>query len=389
MASEIELRVDNPTDDLRNGPVSEVYDVIPDDLLRDSKSLMLVSRDQPGAEIPVQFERLDTCDANRYSISFVLVDPIAKRGQEVYFILPSDQHFFQQKYLPQDAAKAPPKVEIYNHQLFVSLTLAPRESLSEPNCFAGSARSVRLRGREMLDSFCVGWERHDPEKRCMQIDELQVWHGNSRCPVDKPLFGYSYELISQQIGPVRTVVTLDSAPFSCRCPGLRTFDVRLRRVFTIYAGADYVMEELALCGDTPLPDDLEFTVRYYANMDLDPLWPGHRAVYPETFPADWLVLGDSSMGHHFTQSPGYGFASDVKVVSLTHPHDDCVGPSPRVRTFSWKLARCRKAKCIHVFMRRGFVPDGDFNNHVGRLWDAHVARPLRLSFSMAATARQT
>ena len=70
-------------------------------------------------------------------------------------------------------------IKFVNDRLEAWINLAADPENEGRNWYAGSATSVLLDGKEMLDPFKAElpsfYMCHDREKRCMQIDRLQLW----------------------------------------------------------------------------------------------------------------------------------------------------------------------------------------------------------------------
>src|ERR1017187_3809506 len=232
-------------------------------------------------------------------------------------------------------------LDLYNDRLFFTHSLAPSDGLGSAACFGGAARSVRLRDLEFLEQFALSLAGHDPEKRCMQIDLLRIWHPQSISPVEHSLFGNHWDLVSTCAGPVRTTFTM-----ALRLPsGPGSAELQFSRVLSLFMDEDYILDESSIAGQAS--DGLAFSPRYFANMDMG-LWPEvFRAKQP------WLSISFSS-----ARRPGYGFAAEVPVASFNNPHPGYPGwVSSAIRTFSWETRECSQLKCLHVFMHGGDVRD--------------------------------
>jgi hypothetical protein len=276
------------------------------------------------------------------------------------------------------------QVELINSQLVVSFDLRPWSDPKDVTgtwWYSGSATSVRREGQEMLAIWnCRDWMEHDREKRCMQIDRVRVERHpdvETSTPQEFSLFDRPYELISESSGPVRVSITIASVPFDYGCYDWSTkrccLECRLFRVISLYANADYVLEELFVEGRPNGPDcgsktpDLSFSAHYFACMDM--------GKNPQTYQfggvPDWFAVGRPE-GYY---RPGYGFACDAHVCGpLKRPAPDYHDTEKAHKTFSWQLRPCTKATCLHLLMNGA---PGGFDGWTGHSWYEVVYKPLK------------
>jgi ribonuclease BN (tRNA processing enzyme) len=155
---------------------------------------------------------------------------------------------------------------------------------------------------------------------------------------------------------------------------------QLYRVISLYAGADYLIEELFVKGK-PINDkgkesaagktvDLNFAAHYFTHIHME-----HQAdIYQPPHVPGWFAVGSSAPLHL-----GYGFASDVHIDSVTYPHE---GDENR---FSWQLLPGKLAKCLHLFMRG--EAEG-FEARTGRYWYEFIYKPLKVEVYKEAFVSQ-
>jgi hypothetical protein len=201
------------------------------------------------------------------------VDAVEKRGTSrmLVFSLPlpaGDEHYRDPTTsVVVRAAEDPPRpphaqiakatgngVRLANGLLDVWFSTKARPWDDERKWFAGAASTVQIEKREFLDANAgFAWEGHDPEKRAMQIDRVRIW----RPPWDEyepaycdfPMHDSDFELIACGAGPVRAWCTIASTAFDFDFGDLsearrRAYNCRLYRTISLFAGSDFVFEEL-------------------------------------------------------------------------------------------------------------------------------------------------
>lgn len=259
-----------------------------------------------------------------------------------------------------------------NRRLIMWFNLIPDPENNGQDWYAGAATSVLLDHQEILDHFMLDCTSHDPEKRCMQVEQVELWNISDREKVSQPidLFNQPYDLISHSIGPIRATVTIASKPFDCNYPDPkvnkpRQLRCRLYRVISLYIGAEYVIEEIFVKGK-PLDEATEpeiinpfFAVRYYAHINFR---PQQYFAYEECI-SRYYVPSWSAIGSPHPPYPGYGLATDI-------PHADPIRWGQH--RFKWQLGTCQSAKCLHLFMHG---PSGGHDAWTGSYWDKYIFSP--------------
>lgn len=382
------LPVFNPSHYERQGYVAVPWQLIHEQIKIAPEELAV--RDSSGFQLPAQVDRIDPDDPSRDSLVFSCVRAIPP-GPEDYsapsaFVsidqdepeLWQGETWLQVDHGPDGRETG---VKLVNNQLTVWLCLAPAPGNDKKNWYAGSATSVVSlhRDKEVLDPFVAerAWTGHDPEKRCMQVDQLQL-----PCPAwetmpcrQVTLFNKPYRLVAQSSGPVRASVTIASEPFDYSFRHLGTqkeheLVCQLYRVLSLYAGADFVIEELFVKGT---PDEtttqkkavnLVFAARFFTYMDLGP----YPQIYQFPHIRDWFAVGSLQCPY-----PGYGFATNVHASPVVNPHPDFPDVSTAHRSFSWQLLPGNFARCLHLFKRDG---KADFDSQIGRRWYEFIYKPL-------------
>jgi hypothetical protein len=280
-------------------------------------------------------------------------------------------------------------VKLVNERLTVWFNLVP--SLNDPgqHWYAGAATSVLLGKNEVLDPNPF-FLRHEWEKRCMQLDRIRLPQ------LDVPLAGQSYDIVGQGQGPVRATFTAASEPFTYheRRPfaPARALTCRVYRNISLYAEADYLVEEIFVRGKaadepgTVVP--LTFIPRYFTYLNA----PRLRCSCVPGIP-DWFAV--ASLIPPF---PSYGFATDVHSGPVAQPHPGYPNAEQEEKTFSWELLPCVHARCAHLFMHprpavREMAPGETIEQYereradevrricedrIGNLWWAEIFKPLGL-----------
>ncbi|MDJ0695087.1 hypothetical protein [Mastigocoleus sp. MO_188.B34] len=384
------LAIFNPSNYSRTGYFTLPWEPIYKKFQIPSEELVLSDlHDLSHKPINAQVDRLDPEDPSRDLLVFSLAKPIYP-GSESERLASGFIRLARGKAIPQKVGEAYVDVvygdsgqvrgvRLVNSRLIVWLNLIPSPEDNECNWFSGSASSVQLDREEILDPFLAAkgeWLGQDPEKRCMQISEVLL-PGSSypKSPHYRvSLFNHSYRLISQSSGSVRASVTIASEPFDYIgadpvTGANRHLVCELYRVISLYAGADYLIEELFVKGkpkdikdsivDSSIIVNVDFAARYFAHMDM-----GNTEDIEQVFPRmDWFAVG-SMMSPY----PAYGFATDVHIDSVTHPYEE------KENWFSWQLLPGNSAKCLHLFMRDR--AEG-FDARVGHAWYEMIYHPLK------------
>lgn len=423
------LHLVNPSSYDRNGCFAAPWGPIARRTGLDPRSLSV--RDEHGGPLPFQIDQVDPEDRSRdllvvgppgnvgggtddYSKETAHVNLAA--GASAAPLAPAPELRLDE-FLGKD--EKPRAVRLTNSKLSVYLSLrgelegAASPERPRPRCFAGAATSVlfrdpgviaetRRRGLlrwnaselEALDLLRAGqdWMGHYEEKRCMQIDRIQLFQDPTHGPIwdTHPLHEGEYTLEERRVGPLRTFVTIASSPFDHEVVdpgthGARVMTCRLFRVISLDAGADHVCEELyvkgTLAGGSGAGERREvfhpqFRARYFACMDF--------GQSPRTFSfhgiPDWFALSfatDRPRWGHWPVTPdlpfGYGFATDVHAGFVSNPHPGFPDAAHRHRSFSWELYPATRARCVHLFMHD---PARRFDDRIGKCWYESVYRPL-------------
>ncbi|MBW4564105.1 MAG: hypothetical protein KME32_23785 [Mojavia pulchra JT2-VF2] len=385
------LSVFNPSNYWRSGYVTIPWQAIAQQFQISPEELRLSDlRDLSHTPLSAQIDRIDPEDPSRDVLVFHLPKPIPPG---------SEDEVLASTFIRLDRGQAiPPQlgepylevvtgsdgrergVRLVNNRLIIWFNLIPAPEDNERNWFSGSATSVQLDHQEILDPFRAAmgeWLGQDPEKRCMQVSKLQL-PGTSypKSPYYQvSLFNHSYRLVSQSSGPVRATITIASEPFDYMGPDPvtgynRHLVCELYRVISLYAGADYLIEELFVKAkpkaledrivDAPDIVNLDFGLHYFAHMNM-----GQTQDIEQVFPVpDWFAVGSTTPPY-----AAYGLATNLHIESVTHPHEGDKS------CFSWQLLPGKSAKCLHLFMRG--QPEG-FDARVGHSWYELLYRPLKV-----------
>jgi hypothetical protein len=224
-------------------------------------------------------------------------------------------------------------VKFINDRLQVWFNLVPDPENDGKNWYAGSTTSALLYDKEILDpkNADTPWLYmcHDREKRCMQIDQIQLYDSLGKGKLGQPaqLFSKPYRLIAKS-GPVQPgsvqpgfiEITVASSPFECIYPvggGMRRLECELHRVIRLAAEASYLDEELSIhvkSGAEPGTESVApcFAVCYYAHINAGEKW-GLLVLSSED--AHAVVAGGN-----WARPPGgvlsYGLVCDARIEDL-------------------------------------------------------------------------
>lgn len=381
------LSLFNPSDYWRKGHLSASWHPIYEKTKIPPENLVVY---QSGKPIPSQVDIVDPDDPSRKTLVFSLTEEIPPEAESSVDIGQGGQIHREENEPSCIVCKGedgkPKGVTLKNNRIILFFSLASEKDPDLPKCYAGAATSVQLDRQEMLDAFRTEqWMEHDAENRCMQIDCLKLWHpgwDNILCQ-EEQLFDRSYQLISQSSGPVRASITVASAPFYYQYTDLlaeqrHQLECRLYRVISLYADADYIVEELFVKGrptdnmQKVEPINLYFTARYFSCMDLG--FTPQKYQFPGI--PDWFAVGwpYGDFGIFKQPHPGYGFATDIHADWLVSPDPRYPNKDKGYKTFCWELYPCKFAKCLHFFTWGN--PAG-FDDQAGRYWYELIYRPLR------------
>ncbi|YAF97829.1 MAG: hypothetical protein AB3A66_09320 [Nodularia sp. CChRGM 3473] len=384
------LAVFNPSNYWRGGYITIPWQANIQKLQIPPEELVISDlRDLSHTPINFQIDRIDPEDPTRDTLVLALSNPIPPGSEDDVLV----SGFLRvDRGQPKQLGVGEPNIEVVygsdgrergvrliNNRLIVWFNLIPAPEDNERNWFSGSATSVQLDHQEILDPFRAAkgeWLGQDPEKRCMQVSELQL-PGTlyPKSPYYQvSLFNHAYRLVSQSSGSVRATITIASEPFDYMGADPVTGTNRhlvceLYRVISLYAGADYLIEELFVKGkpkgaedrieSTPEVVHLPFGLHYFAHMNM-----GQTQDIEQVFPVpDWFAVGSTAPPY-----AAYGLATNLHIEAIAHPYEG--NPS----RFSWQLLPGNYAKCLHMFMRD--QPEG-FDARIGHFWYELIYGPLK------------
>jgi hypothetical protein len=382
------LSIFNPSNYWRGGhftipwqPIQEEFQILPEELVLSDL------RDLSHTPLNAQVDRIDPEDSSRDTLVFSLPKVIPP-GSEDEVLASTFVRLDRGKSVSSGFVE--PSLEIVcgasgqvrgarlsNNRLVIWFNLIPAPKDNSQNWFSGSATSVQLDYQELLDPLRLAkgeWSGQDPEKRCMQIDRLllpEEFHSASQYN-NVSLCDRLWRLVSHSSGLVRASITIASEPFDYIHADPTTgskqhLTCELYRVISLYAGANYLVEELYVKGKPRERDWVserqviypDFAARYFAHMNM-----GRTEDIQQVFPVfDWFAIGSSEPPY-----PAYGLMTNVHLNFLTHPY---LGHKSH---FSWQLLPSNYVKCVHLFMRG--QPEG-FDARVGHLWYELIHKPLR------------
>jgi hypothetical protein len=386
------LAIFNPSNYWRSGYITVPWEPIYQQFQIPKEELVLSDlRDLLHTQISAQVDQIDPEDSSRDVLVFSLEKAIppgsedsmqasgfvkVDRGEPIPALL--GEPSLEVIYGTSGQARG---VRMMNNRLIIWFNLIPAPEDNERNWFSGSATSVQLDHQEILDPFLAArgeWLGQDPEKRCMQVAELLLpGPPHPKSPYyHVSLFNHSYRLISQSSGPVRASITIASEPFDYigadpKIGNNRHLVCELYRVISLYAGADYLIEELFVKGKPKGEEDriigekeftnLYFAARYFAHMNM-----GQTEDIQQVFPVpDWCAIASTTDPY-----PAYGLATDVHIDTVIHPYEG------NRSCFVWQLLPGLSAKCLHLFTR---AKPGEFDARVGHLWYELFYQPLKAS----------
>jgi hypothetical protein len=386
MPSSNVLAIFNPCNYWRGGYVTIPWRSLYQQFQIPAEELVLKQIDGSSrTDLPLQIDRVDPEDPSRDTLVFLLAKPIPPSGENnltVSAFVEVDRGksaFKQQSSIPsleivRGSNGEERGVRFVNNRLIVWFNLVPAPENDGRNWFAGSATSVQLDHQEILDQFSAvtgQWMNQDPEKRCLQVDRIQLDLKVSESQLlpcyEIALYDRPYQLISHCSGPIRTSITIASEPFDYHQLDPNTNEQRylkgrLYRILSLYKDADYITEELFIKAKPQEEQDengstkqLDFAAWYYAYMDMSQ----QPQIYQKP---NWFAVGSS-----YEPYAGYGFATNIPIDSTTYPSQDID------RRFSWKLLPAKSIKCLHLFMRS---PLKDFDLRTEKYWYELIHKPL-------------
>lgn len=357
--------------------------------------------DQQGRQLDTQVHRADPDDPSRDTLVFWLGEqlrPGYENHQEpsaVFAVGEREREVSRPELAcnPEGPVGGEYRVTLSNGLLSLRFELTPSPWGDWRDWYAGSATTVLLEQeapgpyiwvKDMLDAFNAVSD-HDPEKRCMQVDRvrLSLPASEPEAEADFSLIDRPYTLLSCSPGPVRASVCVASAPFEYRYRDprggeARALPCRLRRVVSLYRGANFVVDELSVVaaggGAGRAPAGLFFRARYFMQMDLG------LVASPSRHCRIWDWFGISSDWEPLT---AFGFATDAHCGQVVQAPADYPHPEKNHKAFSWELERADRALCVHLFSRC----DGrGIEARAGSAWYEYVYRPLWVTLAGASPA---
>lgn len=235
-------------------------------------------------------------------------------------------------------------VKFINDYLQVWFNLVPDPENDGRNWYAGSATSALLDNREILDPVRADalwlFMCHDREKRCMQIDQIQLYHSGGSEELGKPvqLSDKAYHLVanSERVEPEFVELTV-AVPLSEDIDPVTQKKLppkyELYRAIRLEAEANYLDEKLSIHA-APGAGSVApwFAVRYYAHI--------HAGL-------EGLALLSSAVVHSFAAGVSWG-ARATYALGCNARIEDLELDSSRV----WaSVAPCKSLECRHVFAR--------------------------------------
>lgn len=394
------LAVFNPSNYWRTGHITIPWQTVAQQWQIPPEELVISDlRDLSHTPINQQIDRIDPEDPTRDTLVLSLSNPIPPGSDDDALV---STFLRLDRGKPQQISVGEPNIEVVygsdgqergvrlvNNRLIVWFNLIPAPEDNDRNWFSGSATSVQLDHQEILDPFLAAkgeWLGQDPEKRCMQVSELQLpGSSHPKSPYYQvSLFNHAYRLVSQSQGPVRATITIASEPFDYMGADPVTGRNRhliceLYRVISLYAGADYLIEELFVKGKPKAEEDrigntlevvhLPFGLHYFAYMNM-----GQTQDIEQVFPVpDWFAVGSTAPPY-----AAYGLATNLHIEAIAHPYEG--NPS----CFSWQLLPGQSATCLHMFMRG--QPEG-FDAKVGHAWYELIYGPLTADIYQDTTVK--
>jgi hypothetical protein len=409
--SRYRIKVFNPSpDDCRGGhiilPLKQVCErtgIAPGEI---------VLRQGEDAVLPYQIDNIDTADNDGPDdlsgkvLAFSLARPIPRAESDSS---PSSTVITLERGVPEKMPLGArldivgTGVKFINDRLELWFNLNCNLNAGGYCCYSGSATSVQLNRKEILDVL-FDPKFHDVEKRSMQLDYIRLYRQPWDLPSSPELPPYSchyfaernYRLESRSEGPVRATITISSEIFSYDYTDPVTreaswLDCKLYRIISLYAGADYLVEEVFVKGVPKGANTwkqyvhLYFIAHYFSYLRYLKMQVSHFERVP-----DWFAV--SNLTRPFQS---YGFATDRHAGSIKNPHLGFPDIDKESNSISWQLLPCRFAKCLHLFMH--FEPNEDprpgesrvdyehrktleaqyeLECRMGRAWYQEIYRPL-------------
>lgn len=201
--------------------------------------------------------------------------------------------------------------------------------------YAGAITSLLIEKKEFLDPVNAElpfmYMFHDREKRCMQIDTIQLFSPNDQLNLPISLFNSSYEYHSHYREDDMVSMIILSCPIYSNN---RIF--RLKRKISLPDNSSCLIEEVTLIGDNVSLEEIpDFSLSYYSHVHsrLEPL----KMYVNDNLKNGFIMSYEQSIPKVF-----YQFYSNVVIDER---------PEERINSFSWRLSKTKKVINVHSFAR--------------------------------------
>ena len=231
-------------------------------------------------------------------------------------------------------------MKIINGSMEAWLNFHEKPEKDTGSFYAGAITSLLLDNKEFLDPANANYPDmfmfHDREKRCMQIDKVQLHDRNGRKNNPFFLFNKSYEYIGHEIFSKKK---LNITFLSCNI----LYDgkkLRLKRELSLPYGSRYIVEDISLIDDKGFVQKKNnFTIGYYNHIHtrLSSL----QSCFSPDFPDGFMMYYDCSY-----PAVIYGFTSDAILEKK---------PKEQHNSFSWEISGGPCIRCVHFFMKSNSI----------------------------------
>lgn len=269
--------------------------------------------------------------------------------------------------------------ELINEALVCHFSLKKNYTPNLEPIYSGSALSVRIYNNEILHPD-TDYKIHSKDKRCMQVNKIIIlWDINISTIIN--VLEYEYNLIYQNEGLVKSVITIATEPFEISLKPFSDFGLvskeynlygRLYRTFSLYKGRNFVLEDISLLLNKDKKELLD-------NKGLE----GNFIPYYYS----WIAFGDGEIkkpvadcflitSHMNWIKYGYGFATSTHVESIDYCGNE----------YWWRLGPGKIHRCCHFFMKDGcrinhfkdeVAYKEYFENYIGHQWYESILKPVR------------
>ena len=203
--------------------------------------------------------------------------------------------------------------------------------------YAGSITSLLLDNKEFLDPVNAPipdrYMFHDREKRCMQIDKVQLYDSKNNLKLGDSidLFNQSYKYKNNVSNSNKISVTLQS----CQLPYNNNI-FRLERTISLHSNSDYIIDDIALVNENGSNENLpNFILSYYSHI--------HSKFAPLKLDIPSQLQNSFIMSNKDVYPVvSYGFISNIAIEKY---------PVEQSNSFLWELSPCQKIRSVHSFMR--------------------------------------